>query len=72
VGHIFGIERNEKVDGDGICGLKKFLEMAALYHIPMIGEPPAKTKDGFSGLGGIFDYNVVKHIYPLTEEVEIC
>lgn len=72
LGYIFGIERDEINNGDGLEGLKMFISKAEEYGIPLIGEPPAKTKDKQLAPGGIWDYNVIKHLCNLENEVFVC
>jgi apurinic endonuclease APN1 len=61
LGHLFSSNRDDGLDG--LEGLKTFLEYAQHHEIPFIGEPPAKTKDGEIGPGGVWDYNVLRKIY---------
>jgi len=70
VGYIFGVERNEKKDGDGLEGLKRFVEKAEEHKIPLIGEPPDKNAKGGPSLGPAWDYEVVKNLCNL--ETEFC
>lgn len=72
VGYIYGVERDEERCGDGLLGLKKLVDVCEEYRIPLIGEPPAKQKDNTPGPGGIWDYQVIKHICNLEEECFIC
>lgn len=69
IGHIFGDRSDER---DGLTGLKKFVDIAEEKRIPLIGEPPTKTKDGEYGPGGIWDYNVIKHLTNLEETYFVC
>lgn len=71
-GHIFGIERDEDENGDGLEGLKILIDQAMHYSIPLIGEPPENTKNGEPAPGALWDYNVVKHICNLEEEHFLC
>ncbi|HMP28458.1 MAG TPA: deoxyribonuclease IV [Saprospiraceae bacterium] len=71
MGYIFGVERDEDLNGDGVDGLLKFVEKAEQYRIPLIGEPPAKTKDKEPAPGGIWDYAVISSLCKLEEEF-IC
>jgi apurinic endonuclease APN1 len=68
IGYIFGLERGEDVSGDGLEGLKKLIEKAEELRVPLVGEPPAKTKEGVPAPGGIWDYEVIKHLCNLEEE----
>ncbi len=43
----------------GVLGLFEFFKMVYEYNIPVIGEPPGKSKDGGPGLGGIYDFELV-------------
>lgn len=73
VGYIFGVERDEENDGDGLEGLKRLIEKAEEYRIPLVGEPPDKNAQGEPAYGPIWDYNVIKHLCPsLENEVFIC
>ena len=72
LGHIFGVERDEERNGDGLLGLKRLVDYAEDLRIPLIGEPPAKDKDGGSGPGGVWDYKVIKHLCNLEEEHFVC
>ncbi len=72
MGFIFGTERNEKDDGDGLEGLKTLIEKAEERRIPLIGEPPDKDKDGNPAIGPIWDYNVIKHLCNLQESTFVC
>jgi apurinic endonuclease APN1 len=65
LGYMFDTERE---NGYGIPGLQKFIEKAEEYQIPLIGEPPAHTKEGYSAPGGLWDYMLLKEICPLEEE----
>lgn len=72
MGYIFGVDRDENRDGDGVLGLQKFIEMAEERRIPMIGEPPAKMRDGTIGPGGIWDYTVIRGLCGLEDERFVC
>jgi deoxyribonuclease IV len=72
MGYIFGTERDEERCGDGFLGLKRLISHAEERRIPLIGEPPAKTKEGYIGPGGVWDYEVIKRICNLEEEYFVC
>jgi len=72
LGYIFGVERNEEMNGDGLEGLKALVEEAEKRRIPLIGEPPHKTKNGSPAPGGFWDYQVLRQICNLDEEVFVC
>jgi deoxyribonuclease-4 len=72
VGYIFGLERHEAKEGQGMLGLKKLIDIAEQRKIPLIGEPPDKTKDGSKAPGGIWDYQQIKEICNLEKQTFIC
>lgn len=72
MGYIFGVDRDEDINGDGVLGLQKFIEMAEERRIPLIGEPPAKSRDKTPGPGGIWDYSVIKGLCNLEEQHFVC
>lgn len=72
VGYIFGIERNEDENGDGLEGLKAFVDKAEEYRIPLIGEPPGNSKDKGPPLGPGWDYEVVRHVCSLERTTFVC
>ena len=72
MGYIFGVDRDEDRDRDGVLGLQKFIELAEERRIPMIGEPPSKMRDGTLGPGGIWDYTVIRGLCDLEDERFVC
>ncbi len=69
LGYLFG-DLEKSPEGDRLDGLKKFLFMAREKRIPIIGEPPAYTKDREPGPGGLRDWEFVRKLlentrYPL-------
>ena len=68
MGYIFGVDYGR----DGTLGLAEFLKEAEERKLILVGEPPAKDKEGNPGLGGRWDYNVVKQLCPLEKNVDIC
>lgn len=67
LGYIFG-ERESSEDDDlllGMKGLKKLIDEAEKRKIPLIGEPPQRTIDGYDAPGGIWDYAVINEICDL-------
>lgn len=64
IGYIFGKDR----ENDGTEGLIKLLQECEERNIPVIGEPPAKTKEGLPAPGGIWDYSYIHSVYPLETE----
>lgn len=71
LGYIFGGSKEGR-DGHGdnprLEGLVKLIDFSSSLGIPLIGEPPAKTKNGDLAPGGIWDYSVINSIVPLREE----
>ncbi len=63
LGYQFGSERED--NNDGMLGLYTFMTYAEYHGVPIIGEPPAKTKDKKPGPGGMWDYDVLRSIYPV-------
>ena len=73
LGYIFGTERDEEENGDGLEGLKRLVEKAEEHKIPLIGEPPDKNAQGEPAYGPIWDYNVIKYLCPsLEKEYFLC
>lgn len=82
LGYIFSNEEYGFRDTDGLKGLKKLVDISEEHKIPLIGEPPAKNLEGskckkckhpeHQGLGGIWDYNIIKHLTNLEEEHFVC
>ena len=69
LGYMFGEVRDDGCNG--LDGLKTFIEYAEKYSIPLIGEPPAKDKDGGDGAGELWDYYIVKNLVNLEEEIPL-
>jgi endonuclease IV len=68
-GYIFG---NLREEGDGLDGLKKLIDFSREQELVLIGEPPGKTRDGEKGMGGIWDYQVIKHVCGLDTCKFVC
>lgn len=71
LGYIFG-DRGGEDPGEGMDGLKKLIEIAEERKVPLIGEPPAKTKEGDIAPGGIWDYTVINELCKLKEDHFYC
>ncbi len=67
LGWIFSDKINPSPEGSRIEGLRKFLLEARKHDIAIIGEPPAKNKDGGPGLGRRRDWDIVCRILEDTE-----
>ena len=72
MGYIFGVDRDEDTDGDGLEGLRKLIDFAEARRIPLVGEPPSRDRDGLPAVGPIWDYNVIRQIASLEKEVFVC
>lgn len=72
MGYIFGTERDEENDGDGLEGLKTLIDFSEKSRIPLIGEPPHDDKNGEPAVGPAWDYEVIKHLCNLEECYFLC
>ena len=70
LGEMFRPDRGD--EKDGTLGLTEFLKRAEEHKIMLIGEPPAKDKDGGAGMGGRWDYRVIRDLCPLEKDVPVC
>lgn len=66
LGYIFSPDRDD--EGDGTEGLRALVDRAERLRIPLVGEPPAKTRDKTPGPGGFWDYAVLKGLCNLGDE----
>lgn len=69
LGYMFSDYRDDGVVGSE--GLRELLGGIERHCIPFIGEPPAKTKDGEDGPGGVWDYAILRKIYDMEKVVFI-
>ena len=61
LGYIFGDGVGDPTETSRMDGLKEFFKQAIDHHIPIIGEPPAKSRDlSSAGPGGKQDWAVVR------------
>ena len=76
-GYVFGDKHGSpSEEGSRIEGLKEFMLQAYSRGIPIIGEPPAKTKHGQEGLGGRRDWGFICDVlkdtkHPLQEDFRV-
>lgn len=67
-GYVFGDKHgSHSEEGSRMEGLKYFLLQARKHCIPMIGEPPGKTKHGEGAPGGRRDWGLVCELLESTE-----
>jgi deoxyribonuclease IV len=72
MGYIFGTDRDEEENGDGLNGLRKLIDFSEENRIPLVGEPPSKDRNGDRAAGPVWDYNVIRQIASLEKEVFVC
>lgn len=62
LGNMFGADRG------GLDGLWHLIKFAKERGIPLIGEPPAKTKEKGEAPGGFWDYGIIRGLCEIEED----